>query len=123
MLLKTKVNFKKYLLISLLPLAICFILAQGRTEIFVIFIIYIGAVINQLLLVELVMEMVNRPKAPEFKKPRKRKLILLFVVKVTVLIAALSLGVHFMGNRVIIPLLNYVVQIFILGVSLINPKS
>ena len=29
----------------------------------------------------------------------------------------ISLGVHFMGNKVIIPLLNYVIQIFLLGVS------
>ena len=49
---------------------------------------------------------------------KKMRVFLLFVLKLLILFGALSLGIHLMGKRVLIPLLNYVVLIFVLGLSL-----
>jgi hypothetical protein len=43
--------------------------------------------------------------------------ILMFLGKTVLLLVVLSFGVHIMGKRIIIPLLNYIVQIFILYFS------
>ena len=43
------------------------------------------------------------------------KLMLLHLI---ILIMGLGIGVHFMGNKIIIALINYVIQIFILGFSI-----
>jgi hypothetical protein len=87
------------------------VFAQGAKEVIAIFIIYLATAINQFLLVEGVLELFER-------KALKKKVIALFLLKMAILAAALYLGVHLMGKRVIIPLLNYIVLIFVLGVSL-----
>ncbi len=58
-------------------------------------------------------------KAQEYSKSRMAFLLLL---KTLLLFAPLSLGVHFMGNRVIIPLLYYVSLIFVMYFSLLREK-
>lgn len=66
------------------------------------------------------MEMVSERKNDLSRTYRvnKTKVALLFVLKLLILFGALSLGIHLMGKRVLIPLLNYVVLIFVLGLSL-----
>ncbi len=63
-----------------------------------------------MLLVEGVLELTSASK--------KLKVFTIFLLKLAILFGALSLGIHLMGKRVIIPLLNYVVIIFVLGASL-----
>ena len=79
-----------------------------------------ATVINQFLLVEVISEIVaEKTSNPDVKyRVRKFRLIFLFLLKLIIIFGALSLGVHLMGKRVIIPLLNYVVLIFVLGLSL-----
>jgi len=47
----------------------------------------------------------------------KIQLVMMFLGKFIILLGALYLGWHFMGNRVIIPVINYVIHIFILTLS------
>jgi len=58
------------------------------------------------------------PEAIQKGEFDKGRVILFFMGKMLVLFLGISLGVHFMGNRIILAILNYVAQIFILGVSL-----
>jgi hypothetical protein len=48
----------------------------------------------------------------------KVKVVVFFLLKFILLFAALTLGVHFIGNRIILGLLNYVLQIFVLCISM-----
>ncbi|TNE97410.1 MAG: hypothetical protein EP326_11470 [Deltaproteobacteria bacterium] len=113
--LKTKVDFRKYIVITMISTAFCCLFARNTSEVVGIFIIYVAALLNQMMLTEIVLEMT----APEEEKIySKGSMITLGIGKLVVLIAGITLGVHFMGNRIIIPVLNYVIQIFALGFSL-----
>jgi uncharacterized membrane protein YccC len=54
---------------------------------------------------------------------RIKRIIFLFVGKLVILFGALSLGVHLMGERVLMALINYVVLIFVLVVFGMNKKE
>ncbi len=118
MALETKINLKKYLLFSVPSTAICFLLSKNSTEIVIIMVVYLSTLFNQYLLVKVIRDLID----PE-KKKNNLVLVTLFVVKMVVILAALSLSVHFMGKRVIIPLLNYVILIFVLIASLKKVKG
>lgn len=105
-----RINFKKYLLFSLMTTLITLTFARGVNDVIAILIIYFATVLNQLLLVEGVFELTSASN--------KSKVIIIFLIKMAILFGALTLGVHLMGKKVIIPLLNYVVIIFVLGTSL-----
>ena len=105
-----RINFKKYLLFSLITTLITLAFARGVKDVAAILIIYLATVLNQLLLVEGVYELTGASK--------KFKVIFIFLIKMGILFGALTLGVHLMGKKVIIPLINYVVIIFVLGTSL-----
>jgi len=113
--LKTKVDFRKYLVITMISTAFCCLFARSASEVVGIFIIYVAALLNQMMLTEIVLEMTS---TEEEKIYSKGSMITLGIGKFVVLIVGITLGVHFMGNRIIIPVLNYVIQIFALGFSL-----
>ncbi|MCO4793102.1 MAG: hypothetical protein KC493_05300 [Bacteriovoracaceae bacterium] len=113
--IKTKINFKKYFGFTLLTTAFCCFFARDIQDIYGIITVYIAAVLNQFMLIELVLSLTESEE--EMTKKRKWTLLGMAVGKMALLFGGISLGVHFMGNRVIIPLLNYVIQIFLLGVS------
>lgn len=110
-----RVNFQKYLLLSLVTTLITLLFTRGAMEVVAVLIIYLATILNQLLLVEGVLELTGASK--------KTKVFLIFIIKLPLLFGALALGVHFMGKRVIIPLLNYIVIIFVLGYSLRNKNQ
>lgn len=87
-----------------------------------VLLVYLATLINQACLVEIVEEMsmasVPGPNGELAKKLDKFWLVQLGVVKLLVLVGALTLSVLFIGDRIIIPLINYVIIIFILGTSL-----
>jgi hypothetical protein len=89
--------------------------ARSVNEVLGILVIYLATILNQLLLVEGVFELVGASN--------KVKVVLLFLTKMAILFGALAFGVHLMGKRVIIPLLNYVVIIFVLGTSLKDKRD
>jgi hypothetical protein len=122
MLIKTKINLKRYIGLSLASTLIACLFTQNFIEAIVVFIIYGATLINQMVLVELVTEMMQnaargglRSDGPAVDKSR---VLMLTIVKIGVMLGAISFGVLFMGNRIIIPVLNYVIMIFILAASM-----
>jgi fatty-acid desaturase len=48
---------------------------------------------------------------------KRAKILILFIGKFIVLALAITFGVQIMGNRIIIPILNYIIQIFVVALS------
>lgn len=85
-------------------------------------IVFIATLVNHACLVEIVEESSQKTakdaRGQKTEKLDKFKLLQYGVVKFLVLIGALSLSVLLIGNKVILPLINYVVMIFILSSTL-----
>jgi hypothetical protein len=113
-----KIDLQLFIPLSLIAtLAFCFF-AKGWLEIGVIFIVYFATLINLYLLMYIVSSMILSEEVRLSGNMDKFKILLFFVAKVCVLFLALILGVHLIGNRIVIAILNYVVQIFVLGVAM-----
>ncbi len=119
--LRKKIKFKIYFPTSVLATGIFMLFAKNSSEIWGIFLVYIATLLNLALLTWAVMELLQPQNFLEDSQDKKiqgrkrtYKIVVAFVIKLAILLGGLSLGVHFMGPRVIIPLLNYVIQIFIL---------
>ncbi|MBT7611497.1 MAG: hypothetical protein HN576_17180 [Bacteriovoracaceae bacterium] len=117
MLFVTKINLKRYLILIILSTATCFYFAENRQEIIGITIAMLFTTISQLALTEAVCLLTDMTSNLS-EKQKKKKLIIFMILKLFFLFLGLGLGVHFMGKRVIIPVINYILQISALGVSL-----
>ena len=111
----TKIKINKYILLTFLTTLFCVAIERNTQSTIGISIVYLATMINHYLLVLLMHKVMASNKS---SKSYNYKLILIIISKFMILIGALYLAVHFMGNRVIIPVINYVVQIFILGFCL-----
>ena len=111
--LKTELNLRRYILFSLPSTALCIALCRTWIDVLAVSVVYFGTVLNQIMLVASLREMLLPFINTESRKSNK-KIVLLFVGKLVILFGSLSLGVHLMGKRVLIPLINYVVLIFVL---------
>ncbi len=110
--LSEKINFKKYLILSIILIALFYPFLQGLTEFKVLIVTYIAVLINQYMLVQGVADLIEPMARGE--KADNGWIVFLFVGKALMLIIALIYGVQIMGNRIIIPVLFYVCQIFVL---------
>ena len=120
--LKTKINLKVYLPYSLPSTLICFALCRNLDEVLGVIVVYLGTIINQFMLVQGIRELIQ-PCLEAASSRRVKRIIFLFVGKLVILFGTLSLGVHLMGERVLIALINYVVLIFVLVVFGMNKKE
>lgn len=111
----TKIKINKYILLTVLTTLVCVAIENNSQSAIGISIVYIATMINHYLLVLMTHKVLSSNKSSKFYN---YKLIFIIISKFMILIGALYLAVHFMGNRVIIPIINYVVQIFILGFCL-----
>lgn len=93
-------------------------LAQSYLDVAGILTVYLAACINQFILVKFVRDVFADSTDEQRKKTDKLDIVGLFIFKIFILVAGISLGVLFMGDRVIIPVINYVIQMFILVYSL-----
>jgi hypothetical protein len=116
--LRKRINLKIFIPFSVLIAAASLYFATNTTDVYVILGIYLATLVNLFLLLSVIQKIVEIGTATEPVEYSKLNLALIFVAKMAVIFLALSIGVHFMGKRIIIPLLNYVFQIFVLGVSL-----
>jgi hypothetical protein len=115
MLIRKKINLKTYFVLSTIHIGLTYFLVQNFQEYLVIISVFIATVLNQWMLVGSVEDMVRGAAGDESKNSGNS--ILIFLGKTVLLLVVLSFGVHIMGKRIIIPLLNYIVQIFILYFS------
>ena len=113
--IKRKINLKKFILIGCGPLGISLAFCRTLPEIQTVIAIHLATLVNLFMLTEGVVEMTQQENAA-----KKSKTTIMFVGQVVILISALTLGVQIMGTRIIIAVLNYVAQIFVLSVSLKN---
>lgn len=118
MLINEKINLKKYLIYSIPLLVAIYLLSKTRDELLAMLLIYIAAYVNQLLLVKSVVGMTRVAAAGEVPPTGGKMMFFLAIGKFLLIVAALSFGIHIMGNRVIIPVLIYVLQIAVLYLSL-----
>ncbi|MFT6068743.1 MAG: hypothetical protein ACJAT2_003532 [Bacteriovoracaceae bacterium] len=120
--LTKKINLKLFIPLSLGFTSAAALFAQSQLEIYVILGVYVATLLNLGMLLGVISKIILIGSSVEPVKYSKIMLAITFIGKMAVIFLALSLGVHFMGKRIIIPLLNYVIQIFVLGVSLRRTK-
>lgn len=113
MLYEKKINFAKYLLISFLPYLVGMSLEQSLDAFIAYLIIYTCIVINHIMLLTGVNMLVNAAQGYD-----RVIIVSLFIGKMVILFLGISVGVHFIGNKVIIPVIFYIIQIFVLVFSL-----
>ena len=118
--IRKKIDLRKYFFISFIHIGLTYFLVDNLSEYSVIIFVFIATVLNQWMLVESVESLVQG--AAGNKQSETGNSVLYFLAKTILLLAALSFGVHIMGKRIIIPILNYIVQIFILYFSF-RPKD
>jgi hypothetical protein len=98
------------------------VIAWNLSVIGVILLVFMATLVNHACLVEIIEDMTQSSKARYRAEAApavdRDKILSLTALKLLILIGSLTLGVLFIGNQIIIPLINYVVMIFILGTSL-----
>ena len=113
--IRKKINISKYFALSAVHIGLTYFLVHNIDEYKIILLVFVATVLNQWMLVESIETMVQGAAGKETGDTANS--ILMFLAKTILLLVVLSFGVHIMGKRIIIPLLNYIVQIFILYFS------
>jgi hypothetical protein len=113
-----RIRFKLFIPLSLGTTVLFALFLPSQKLLIVHICVYIATLINQLLLLYVVDQMLPSKGASRHHKVDKTRVMLALVLKLVLLFLALSIGVQMVGNKIILPLLNYVIQIFLLGVSL-----
>lgn len=117
-----KINPKKFILFSFPFTGLALYFSKWPMEWIAVLTIYVATVIYLVMFAEAVYEL-TAPYQEEGYKSNKKKLAFLFIGKIVILISALIFGVQIMGSKIIIPVLNYFIHIFVLGVSLDRTKN
>lgn len=116
--LTKRINLKIFIPVSVFTTCLALLFASNQVDVFAIIGIYLATLTNLFLLLSVVQKIVEIGTADEPVNYSKLNMALVFVAKMGIIFLALTIGVHFMEKRIIIPLLNYVFQIFVLGVSM-----
>ena len=112
-----RVNFKRFFLISLPITLITLYFANSTKEISLFLLMYLASLIYVLMFSEAIFNMTNKFK--DDAEPVSNKYIAtLFVLKLVILVGAILYSVQTLSTRIIIPILNYIIHIFILGASI-----
>ncbi len=119
--LNEKINFKIYLFYSIAILTPALIFCHNLVEVGLVLLCYCSVIISQSLMVGQMMHAIL--KASGQPTEEEQSPIIDTLLRIFLIASSLSLSVHLMGNRVIIPLLVYVSQIFILNFSLNREKQ
>lgn len=117
--IKINLSLKKFLLVSMavnLVLGIGFVRTQ--TE-FWVFVFNYWVIIGYLVfLVKGGKGMADAALGATASKANTSGIVFMFLGKILLIFGALSLSVHFIGNKILVPLLNYIIHIFILAYAL-----
>lgn len=116
-----KIDFRKYTSYSAVLILASYFLAKSLAEFYVMLIVFVAACLNQWMLVTLVREISS--SAAGDGPPGKGNIMMMVLGKVVILVTALIFGVQIMGNRIIIPVLIYVLQIAVLYLSFTKSKG
>ena len=113
-----RIKLKLWLPLSLGTTLLHCLFLKNQTEYLVMAGVFVATYANLFMLMYTLDRVMLSPEAIESGKRDKFMILLMFAGKMFVLFVALGIGVHFIGNRIIIPLINYVIQIFVLCVSI-----
>ncbi|MGB0453918.1 MAG: hypothetical protein ACPGJV_09400 [Bacteriovoracaceae bacterium] len=91
---------------------------SGKTETIVFLVNYAVILLYQYILVTTGKNLVNAALGVGSSQINKGSLVILFMTKLFIIFFALSLSVQFIGNKIILPLLNYVIHLFLLAFAL-----
>lgn len=116
MLTSAKVNLKKYTSLSLVLLLLSYPILRSIAEFYVVLLVFLASCVNHWMLIYTVRR--SSEIAAETGKRGNNSISLLNIVKLLLVVGALTFGVQIMGKRVIIPVLIYVLQIVVLYLSL-----
>ncbi len=111
MLIKTKIDFKKYLIFSLFPTLITSLTMFTFVGFFITWIFFFITIVNQLMLIEIVFNLLL-PEGSDVSKKSGLSIALLFIAKFALITLALVISAQFIGSKIIFLIINYVVQIF-----------
>lgn len=117
-----RIDLKKYFLIGTVLTAAIMPLMQNKLEMGIALLIFFATCVNHFFLVEIITDL-TQSKAKEGYQLDKVKIAAMFSAKIIILVVALAIGVQVMGKRVMLPLLNYIIQIFVLAKSLNGAKD
>ena len=117
--LRERVDLKFFAIASVLVHGASCIFVANLTEFLILSFVYLSVLFSFYLLLRLVEKLMQS----QLEKSVKIHLNTFSMLQMTIghlalLIFSLSIGVHFIGNRIIIALINYSIQIFILGFAL-----
>lgn len=117
-----KFKWKRYIFLSLLSTSIFMAFSKGLFDIYGNLVGLAATFLNQYLLIRGVEEFVFSAKSQSLSQKRKkqalRKVLIFSVLKFFVLFVGFYLSYKLMGKSVILPILNYVLLIFILVFSI-----
>lgn len=113
-----KIDHKLFWPISLVSTLFFCLFARNLTEVLTIFFVYVATLISLYLLMLIMHGVMFDPEVRTSGRLNKSRLFLNMFFHVLFLFGSIGIGVHFMGNRIILAVLNYVIQIFVLGIGL-----
>ena len=122
MLINDKFHRKRYVLLSLLNLLVFsgyeYYVSKSYVNTGVVVIIFLSIVLNHLLLAVMVGKLLYAEKSIEINIRSTLKNITLFLFKNLLLMLVFYIGVQFVGDRIIVSLILYVMQLITFGLSL-----
>lgn len=114
--LRKKINYKLFILCSIASTFLTSLFLKSTDQYIGHSIFYICVVLSFYFLLRAVSSlMLVGEKSQKINIPSMFKLMFLHLI---ILIIGLGIGVLFMGNTIIIGLINYIIQIFVLGLSM-----
>lgn len=112
-----KINFVRFFTLSLPLAAVCvYLLTPGR-EWLAFGICYFASILYLIMFWMAVDELI-KPYRIDGYKTNKKYLAFLFIGKLAILIGALLFSVQILESKIIIPVINYFLNIFVLGASI-----
>lgn len=116
-----KIDFRKYIFFSALLIITSYFLSRSMAEFYVMLTVFVAACLNQWMLVSVVRGLTS--SVADGTPSDNGNIIIMIIGKVVIVVTALIFGVQIMGNRIIIPVLIYVLQIAVLYLSFTKPKG
>ena len=113
-----KINLKLWTPLTLATTLGLSTFLKSPAEYWVMLLVYVATYINLFILMYTLQKLMLSKESIESGRRDHVMIALMFVGKLFIVFGALGIGVHFIGNRIIIPLINYVVQILVLSISI-----
>jgi hypothetical protein len=112
--MEKQLNRKLLLLLNSASLAVTCYFARNTLEVAIFCFVAVSALLNHIMMANAVYQFLTHSQTGE----RPPNIVFTLFVKMVILFGSIGLGVHFIGDRIIVPLINYMAQLAILGICL-----